>query len=103
MYHNVIINLPTDRHVGCFQILTVSNKDSMGSLVAQRAKHLPAMEETQIQSLGREDSLEEEMATHSSIPDWKFHGQRRLAGCSPWGHKESDMTEQLTQLTQQRH
>ena len=35
------------------------------------------------------------METHSSILG-KFHGQRRLAGFSPWGHKELDMTEQLT-------
>jgi len=33
------------------------------------------------------------MATHSSIFPGKFHGQSSLAGCSPWGHKESDMTE----------
>ena len=33
------------------------------------------------------------MATHSSVLAWKFHGQRSLAGYSPWGHKESDMTE----------
>ena len=37
------------------------------SLVAQTVKNLPAMQETQVQSLGREDSLEKEMATHSSI------------------------------------
>ena len=36
------------------------------------------------------------MATHSSILAWRSHGQRSLAGYSPWGHKESDMTEQLT-------
>ena len=37
------------------------------SLVAQRAKHLPAMQETWVWSLGWEDPLEEKMATHSSI------------------------------------
>ena len=37
------------------------------SLVAQMVKNLPAMQETQVQSLGREDSLEKEMATLSSI------------------------------------
>ena len=37
------------------------------------------------------------MAIHSSIPvHVKFHGQRSLAGESPWGHKESDTTEQLS-------
>ena len=44
-------------------------------------------------SLGREDLLEEEIATHSSILAWKSHGQRSLTGYSPWGHKELDMTE----------
>ena len=36
------------------------------------------------------------MATHSSILAGEFHGQRSLEGYSPWGHKESDMTERLT-------
>ena len=40
--------------------------------VAQMVKHLPTMQETQVQSLGREDLLEKEMATHSSILDWKI-------------------------------
>ena len=35
------------------------------------------------------------MATHFSILAWKFHGQRRLGGCNPWGHKEWDTTERL--------
>ena len=42
------------------------------SLVAQMVKHLPTMRETQVQSLGREDLLEKEMATHSSILAWKI-------------------------------
>ena len=53
------------------------------SLVAQRLKRLPAMWKTQVQSLGREDSLEKEMATHSSILAWKIHGQKSLASYSP--------------------
>ena len=44
------------------------------SLVAQMVKHLPAIWETQVQSLGREDPLEKEMATHSSIPAWRIPG-----------------------------
>ena len=43
-------------------------------LVAQRVERLPAMRETQVRSLGREDPLEKEMATHSSILFWR----------SPW-------------------
>ena len=46
-------------------------------------KNLPAMQETWVQSLGWEDSLEEEMATHYSILAGEFHGQRSLAGYSP--------------------
>ena len=42
------------------------------SLVAQRIKHLPAMQETRVQSLGWEDPLEKEMATHSSILAWRI-------------------------------
>ena len=44
----------------------------MASLVAQRVKHLPTMLETQVQSLGWEDPLEKEMATHSSTLAWKI-------------------------------
>ena len=57
-------------------------------------KNSPANEETRVQSMGRENSLEEEMATHSSNLAWgKFHGQRNLAGYSPWSPKEWDTTE----------
>ena len=60
------------------------------SLVAQLVKNLPAMRETWVQSLGWEDPLEKGKATHSSILACIVHGLY-----SPWGHKESDMTEQL--------
>ena len=43
--------------------------------------------EIQFQSLGWEDPLEEEMATHSSILTWEIHGQRALVGYSPWGRR----------------
>ena len=42
------------------------------SLVAQTGKNLPATQETWVQSLGREDSLEKRMATHSSILAWRI-------------------------------
>ena len=45
----------------------------------------PAMQETQVRSLGQEDPLEKEMATHSSILALRVHGQRRLVGYSPLG------------------
>ena len=45
------------------------------------------MKETRVQSLGPEDSLEEGMATCSSIPDGESYGQRSLAGYSPWDYR----------------
>ena len=42
------------------------------SLVAQRLKRLPGMQETRVRSLGREDPLEKEMATHSSTLAWRI-------------------------------
>ena len=65
------------------------------SLVAQTVKHLPTMWETRVWSLGWEDPLEKEMATHSSTLAWKISWTGNLVGYSPWGCKESDMTEQL--------
>ena len=53
------------------------------------------MRETWVWSLGREDPLEKETATHSSTLAWKIPGQGSLAGYSPWGRKESDTTERL--------
>ena len=55
--------------------------------MAQMVKNLLAMQETRVQSLGQEDSLEEEMATHSNTGE--SHGQGTLMGYRPWGHKES--------------
>ena len=65
------------------------------SLVAQTVKRLSTMRETQDRSLGWEDPLEKEMATHPVFWPGESHGQRILVGYSSWGRKESDMTEQL--------
>ena len=51
------------------------------------------VQETQVQSLGREDPLEEGMATHSSILAWRIPWTEESGGYSPWGLKESDTTE----------
>ena len=63
------------------------------SLVSQMVKNLPAMWEIWVQSLGEEDSLEKEMATHCSILAWRISWTEELVGYNPWGHKESDRTE----------
>ena len=59
-------------------------------------KNLPAIQETQVKSLGREDPMEEETAIHSSILTWRIPWTESLVGYSPWGHKELDATERLT-------
>ena len=67
-------------------------------LVAQTVKRLSTMLETRVQSLGREDPLEKEIAIHSSTIAWKIPWTEELHGLvsySPWGHKESDTTERL--------
>ena len=61
------------------------------SLVAQMVKNLPAMQETRVQSLGQEDPLEEEMATHSSVLAWKIPqteepGRLQFMGLQRVGH-----------------
>ena len=64
------------------------------SLVAQMVKRLPTMRETQVRSLGQEDPLEKEMASTPILLPGKSHGWRSLVGYSPWGHKESQRTNQ---------
>ena len=58
--------------------------------MAQQVKNPHAVKETGDAgfNLGREDPLEEEMATHSSILAWRIHGQRSLAGYRPWDDEE---------------
>ena len=56
-------------------------------------KHLLAVWENQFRSLGGKDPLEEGMATHSSILAWKIPWTGEPGGYSPWGRKESDITE----------
>ena len=53
------------------------------------------MQETWVRSLGREDPLEKEMATHFVFLPGESHRQRSLVGYSPWGRKDSDTTERL--------
>ena len=61
------------------------------SLVAQIVKRLPAMQETQVQSVGQEDPLEKEMATHSSVLAWRIprteeNGRLQCMGLQRVGH-----------------
>ena len=56
-------------------------------------KNLPAMQETQVRSLGQEDPLEKGMATHFSILAWRISWTEEPGGLQSMGHKESDTTE----------
>ena len=64
-------------------------------VIAQSVKNLPAVQETRVPSLGWEDPLEKEMEKHSSTLAWKILRTEGPGGLKE-GHKESDMTEQLT-------
>ena len=74
----------------CYFLLTFVVPKALAfqpSLVAQRVKHLPAMQETQVQSLGWEDPLEKEMATHFSILAWRI----------PWMEEPSRLQSKRSQ------
>ena len=65
--------------------------------MAQIVKNLPAIQETQVRSLGQEDPLEKRMVTHSSILGLENPMDKKsLMSYSPWGREASDMTEWLT-------
>ena len=60
-------------------------------------KNQPAMQVTEVRSLDHEDPLwRREWQPTAVFLSGEFHGQRSLVGYSPWGRKESDMTERLT-------
>ena len=71
----------------------------VASLVTQMVKNLPAMQETQVRFLGREDPLEKRMATHFSILAWIIPWTEEPGGLQSMGREESNMTEQLTLIT----
>ena len=91
-------SLPLHQPEACYHLdfgLTVSAQEKASLSLSFPLKNPPAMQETWVQSTCWEDPLEKGMATLSSILAWRIYGQRSLVGHSPWGHKESDTTEQL--------
>ena len=56
-------------------------------------KNSPAMQERWVPSLGGEDPMEKEMATHSSVLGWRIPGTGEPGGKPLWGHTEADTTE----------
>ena len=65
------------------------------TLVAQTVKHVPAMWETRVRSLGRKDSPGEGNGNPVRNPAWKIPWTEEPVGYSLWGHKESDTTERF--------
>ena len=57
--------------------------------MGQRVKHLPAMQETQLQFLGQEDPLKKEMATYSSILAWEIPWTEKPGGLQSMGSQKS--------------
>ena len=73
----------------------IKSRSYLGSLVSQLVKNLPAEQETQVQSLGQEDPLENGMATHSSILAWRIQWTEELRGLQSMG-LQRDTNERLT-------
>ena len=71
--------------LGASHAVRTTSLDRSSSLVAQRMTRLPAMQETQVQSLGWEDPLEKEMATHSSIFAWRIPWTEEPGGLQSTG------------------
>ena len=105
-FHAYEMTKPTrrDREAGfpgkiIFELSTTPSSCFQTSLVAEMVKSLLAMQEIQerqVQSLGWEDPLEKEKQPPPVFLPGELHGQKSLVGYSPWGLKESDMTEQLS-------
>ena len=77
----------------CALILADNNMASPGG---SDDKELPAIQETQLQSLGQEDPLEKEWDQPPVFLPGEIRGQKSLMGCSPWGPKELNTTKWLT-------
>ena len=67
------------------KVFVVEHIPICASLVSQTVKNLPVMQETWVRSLGREDLLEEEVATHSSIPAWRIPRTEQPGGLQSMG------------------
>ena len=70
-------------------------KINVAALVAQMVKRVPTMQETQVPSLGWEDPLEKEMATHSRTLAWKIPRTEEPGRLQPMGLQRVDTTERL--------
>ena len=86
-YDSIYINYPEQ----------INPQSHRASLVAQMVKNLPAMQETQVQSLVGENPLERGIKQPPPVfLPGESHGQSSLSGYNPWSRKELDTTEQLS-------
>ena len=83
-------------HPAVLKLYFLCTNNTWGFPVTQTVKNLPAVQETLVQYLGWKDPLKKGIATHSSTVAWRIP-QRSLVGYSPWGRKDSDMSERLAQ------
>ena len=83
------MSISIHRHIGIHVVLSFMEfgvlDQYMTSLVAQMVKNMPAVQETWVQSLGQKDSLEKEMATHSSILAWRILWTEETGGLQSMG------------------
>ena len=93
----VLNNIPLSVYITVYLTIHLLNDIlvTWASLVAQRLKPLPSMRETWVRSLGREDALEKEMATHSSILAWRIPWTEEPGGL----HTVHRVTKSRTQLS----
>ena len=77
------MKVPTAPLTAHFMLIT--RLSIRASLIAQLVKNLPAVQEAWVRSLGREDPLEKEMATHSSIIVWKISWTEEPGGLQSMG------------------
>ena len=75
---------------------TTTSQLPLGFPSGSAIKNLPALQEMQVLSLGPQDPLEEDMATHSSILFWRIPWTEEPGGLQSMGRKELDTTEPLT-------
>ena len=100
MHYKLITRLKSNNHPSAYKVQSYYNIIDWfpyigASLITQSVKNLPAVQETRIQFLGREDPLEKEMATHSSIFTWRIPQTEEPGGLQSIGSQEPDTTWRL--------
>ena len=98
LLRKVVVAVCTHTPSVCFCVQNFSfckdiSQIGLASLVAQRVKHLPAMQETHVRSLGWEDPLEKEMATLSTVLAWRIPWTEELGGLQSTGSERVGLSD----------